>query len=210
MGSREPAEATATADSSDAGSEYEGLAAGPSGSSPTAPTAPSSGPEADITTLGAAAAELEFYLAVEVHYHRARQAWLAGAHRWMMFFAILLGSAAAASIFPPVAGLLVAAIGAADLCFDFTSRATQHSDLARRYLALAGDLAAAKGDAGKREAVLAGWIATSCDAPPVYHVALDLAHNRAIQSLGRDAAFRAPLPHWKRVLAHTWRFDGDA
>ncbi|MEJ0093368.1 MAG: hypothetical protein WDN46_14095 [Methylocella sp.] len=178
-----------------------------SGSSATA----EAGSEADVVTLNTEAADLEFYLAVDVHYHRARQAWFTGLHRWTMFFTILLGTAAAGEVFVAwLSGLLIAAFGAADLCFDFSGRAALHSDLARGYIALARELAAGKDDPDRRSAVLESWIEMSGDAPPVYRAARDMAHNLAIQSLGRDAGARAILSFRKRILAHVWRFEGAA
>ena len=163
---------------------------------------------AAVTTLSADPVGLEFYLAVEVHYHRSRQAWFAGAHRWTMFFTILFGTAAAAQIVTPLfTGLLAAATAAADLCFDFTGRAAQHSDLARRYLAMVREFAGGKENETLCKKILSDIIDTSGDEPPVYNVAKDLAHNLAIQSLGRDMVARAVVPPSRRLWAHVCRFD---
>jgi len=167
-----------------------------------APAAPA------VTTLSADPAVLEFYLAVEVHYHRSRQAWFAGMHRWTMFFTILFGTAAAAQVITPLLiGLLVASFAAADLCFDFTGRAVQHSDLARRYLAMVREFAGGKEDETVCKKILSDIIDVSGDEPPVYNAAKDLAHNLAIQSLGRDGAARAAVPPSRRLRAHVCRFD---
>ena len=188
--------------------ESEGLAAG-AASSTSARAETADRANATITTLSIDPADLEFYLAVEVHYHRARQAWLAGMHRWTMFLAILFGTAAAGQLAPPlVAGLLVAAAAAADLCFDFTGRAAQHSNMARCYLVMARELAAGREDEALRKKILADFIDASSDEPPVYNVAKDLAHNLAIQSLGRSVEARAIVPLSRRLRAHVWRFDG--
>lgn len=185
----------------------EGLAASEAGC--TTAEAAEAAAAAPVTTLSANAADLEFYLAVEVHYHRSRQAWLAAAHRWTMFFAILFGTAAASQLFPPlVAGLLVAGAAAADLCFDFMGRAVQHSDLARRYLVIARDLASVRDNKALCQKVFAAMMDASGDEPPVYNAAKDLAHNLAIQSLGRDGMGRTAIPFCRRLLAHVWRFDG--
>jgi hypothetical protein len=116
-------------------------------------------------------------------------------HRWTMFFTILFGTAAAAQVVPPLfTGLLAAAAAAADLCFDSVGRAAQHSDLARRYLGLARDLAPAREDRTARQKILAAMIDLSGDEPPVYTVAKELAHNLAIQGLGRDVAAMVAVP----------------
>ncbi len=185
----------------------------PRGWLPTRPSAPPASGAADppaSTTLSADAKDLEFYLAVEVHYHRSRQAWLSAAHRWMMFVAILFGTAAAAQLFPMFAGFSVACAAAADLCFDFVGRAAQHSDLARRYLGLARDLAGARQDKTACQKILAALIDISGDEPPVYTAAKELAHNLAIQGLGRDVAAMVAVPQNKRLLAHVCRFDAVA
>jgi hypothetical protein len=212
MASSERAEAAASATSTAARATTEtgsGLAAWASSSTSADTEASDRAVAAAFTTLSTDPAVLEFYLAVEVHYHRAREAWLAGMHRWTMFLAILFGTAAAGQLAPPLfAGLLVAAAAAADLCFDFTGRAAQHSNLARRYLVMAREFAVGREDEALRKKILAAIIDASGDEPPVYNAAKDLAHNLAIQSLGRDVAARAAIPPIRRLLAHVWRFDG--
>jgi hypothetical protein len=188
------------------GAETEGVAAGAASS--TASCTKAADRSSTFTTLSTEAGDLEFYLAVDVHYHRARQAWFSAMHRWAMFFAIMFGTAAAGQLGPPLfAGLLVAAAAAADLCFDFTGRAAQHSDMARRYLTMAREFAVDREDEALRKKILAEIIDASGDEPPVYNVAKDLAHNLAIQSLGRDVSARAVVPPSRRLLAHLCRFD---
>jgi len=206
----EPVAASAAAASGGTTETGSGMASGASSSAAprteTADRAPAA--PAAVTTLSADSADLEFYLAVEVHYHRSRQAWFAGMHRWTMFFTILFGTAAAAQVVTPLfTGLLAAAAAAADLCFDFTGRAAQHSDLARRYLAMVREFAGGKEDETLCKKILSEFIDVSGDEPPVYNAAKDLAHNLAIQSLGRDVAERAVVPPSRRLRAHVCRFD---
>ena len=53
------------------------------------------------------------------------------------------------------------AAAAADLCFDFTGRAAQHSDLARRYLAMARELAGGREDETLCKKILSDIVDTS-------------------------------------------------
>jgi hypothetical protein len=198
MGRIEEAESAAPASTADR--EPEELAAGAAGSSPSAASAPAA------STLRAVAADLEFYLAVEIHYHRARQAWLSAAHRWMMFIAILFGSGAATAVAPALCGLLAALTAAADLAFDFPGRAAQHADLARQYLGLAQRL----GDGDDVAIVQRAMLEVSGGEPPVYNVAREMAHNLAIASLGRDPSAKIVVPESRRWLAHLFRFDNPA
>ena len=55
------------------------------------------------------------------------------------------------------------AAAAADLCFDFTGRAAQHSDLARRYLAMARELAGGREDETLCKKILSDIVDTSGD-----------------------------------------------
>jgi hypothetical protein len=87
------------------------------------------------------------------------------------------------------------------------ARAAQHSDLARRYLGMARDLAAAREDKTACQKILAAMIDISGDEPPVYTVAKEPAHNLAIQGLGRDVAAMVSVPFSKRMRAHVCRFD---
>lgn len=160
------------------------------------------------STLNGTPEDVEFYLAVDVHYHRARQAWLETAHRWMMFLAIMFGSAAAADWLPAaVCGLLAALAAGADLAFDFTGRAAQHGELARKYLGIARQLSARPNDAVALAAVQDAMLEASGDEPPVYHAVRDLSHNLAVTSLGRDQASKVEITRWQLWFAHCWRFE---
>ena len=167
----------------------------------------------DATTVGYAdakeqvkfdAEDLEFAFAVEVHYHRTRQAFLAGAHRWLMFGTILSGASAVAPFAHAAFGLIAAALAAADIALDLVGRAQVHGDIARKYLQLVADLASAGEDPDKIAKIRDDWFSLSADEPAVYRYAQIIAHNEAIQSLGRDAP-PAPLTLWQRARANFWR-----
>ena len=142
-----------------------------------------------------------FQITVEVLYHGSRQAFLSGAHRWMMFGTIVFGASAAASFWGEKAcALLAAATGGADLAFDFVGRAQAHADIRRRYYALGerrqcGDLT--------DEQFGVEWMLISPDEPPLFRWAELIAYRNACLALGR--AVPDPLPWWQRLLAHVWR-----
>jgi hypothetical protein len=148
--------------------------------------------------------DLEFSFAVEVHYHRARQAFLAGLHRWLMFGTILSGASAVAPFAHVVFGLIAAALAAADIALDLVGRAQTHGDIARKYLQLVADLAKAGEDPDKIAKIRDDWFSLSAEEPALYRYAQFIAHNEAIQSLGCDAA-PVPLTFWQRFRANFWR-----
>jgi hypothetical protein len=148
--------------------------------------------------------DLEFSFAAEVHYHRARQAFLASAHRWCMFGTILFGASAVSPFARAVCGLFAAGFAAADIAFDFVGRAQAHGDILRKYLQLVADLASADGDPDKIAKTQRDWFSLSAEEPAVYRYARVIAHNEAIQSLGRDAPLVA-LTFWQCARANFWR-----
>jgi|SRR5580698_5323622 hypothetical protein len=148
--------------------------------------------------------DLDFSFAVEVHYHRARQAFLAGTHRWLMFGTILSGASAVAPFAHAAFGLIAAALAAADIALDLTGRAQVHGDMVRKYLQLVADLASADWDPDKVTKIRRDWFSLSAEEPALYRYAQFIAHNEAIQSLGCDAA-PVPLTFWQRFRANFWR-----
>jgi hypothetical protein len=158
-----------------------------------------------ISTLTPSADDLEFYLAVETIYHGDRAAFLTTMHRVAMFVTIVLGSAVVGGIgFAFANGLALAAIGAAEITFDPSGRASQHRDCRRRYLELAARLALCRTDSAACATLFQSFIAIGHDDPPEYRAAKLIAHNKAILSLGREAK-PEPVPLRKRALAHLWR-----
>jgi hypothetical protein len=147
--------------------------------------------------------DLEFSFAVEVHYHRARQAFLASAHRWCMFGTILFGASAVSPFARAICGLFAALLAAADIALDLTGRAQAHGDIARKYLQLVADLAKAGEDPDKIAKIRDDWFSLSAEEPAVYRYARVIAHNEAIQSLGRDAPLVA-LTFWQCARANFW------
>jgi hypothetical protein len=148
--------------------------------------------------------DLDFSFAVEVHYHRARQAFLAGLHRWLMFGTILSGASAVAPFAHVVFGLIAASLAAADIALVLVGRAQAHGDIARKYLQLVADLTRADGDPDKIAKIRGDWFSLSAEEPALYRYAQFIAHNEAIQSLGCDAA-PVPLTFWQRFRANFWR-----
>jgi hypothetical protein len=142
----------------------------------------------------------EFRLAAEVLYHGARMAFLSGAHRWMMFAAIVFGAGAATAIAPVICGLLAMATAAADIAFDFTGRSQHHADIRRRYL----DIVARLARAGASVDFTAEWMAISADEPPLFRTVAMIAHENACLALHRPLP-EARVGRWRRIGAHIWR-----
>ena len=117
-----------------------------------------------------------------MHYHAEREAYLDGAHRWLMFLVIVFGTSAVVDIFPnlpwikPLLSAAAAVMGALDLTFDLSGRARNHAVMKRRYsdvltscLRNADELAVARSSLME----LAG------EEEPAYHALIALSHNMA-------------------------------
>ena len=143
----------------------------------------------------------EFSLAVEVAYHDARQFFFEAAHRWAMFATIVLGASAVAPFGheKPLA-LLAAMVAAADIAFDFTGRAQRHADLRRRYYELVADVANRGTEAADFKS---RYMILSADEPPLYRWAQQIAWRNTC--INQEKVVPAPLPLWKRSVAHVWR-----
>jgi hypothetical protein len=143
--------------------------------------------------------DLEFVLSVDVIYHRSRQAFLAGAHRWMMFGVIVSGASAASTFAPAFFGLISAALGAADIAFDFVGRAQAHGDAARRYLALISRFA----DGAETADIRKVWLEISAEEPATYRHAGRIAHNETCDALRRGD--KVTVTFWQRLRANLTR-----
>lgn len=167
----------------------------------------STGAQAITTsTLSPSAAELEFYLAVEVRYHEARASFLMTAHRLAMFATIVLGSAVIGSIGnDKIVGLTLAAIGAAEMAFDPAGRSAEHRIVGQKYSELLVRLASSGHDAGRVAEIFRAMVEAGKDDPAEYRTAKLIAHNHVIRSLGRDTSKIEHVPVLKRAIAQIWR-----
>jgi hypothetical protein len=151
-------------------------------------------------------------------YHTGRRLTFERWNRWCNFAVILLGAAAMADFAKGagfgdhqyVLGGLVAAVGAAQLVFDFAGRARDHQALQRDYYHLLADIEEA---AAPDESLVSLWrgrmIRIAGDEPPTYRALDAKAYNDAI---GATEIFplteRLHIPWHHRLFGAFWAFEG--
>lgn len=191
--------------------EVRGVLAPAGASASAGAAASSSSAAAAAQALNATRADdLEFNIAVDVIYHRARAAWLTVIHRVLMFGAIMFGTAAASDLeSAKVCAAISAACAALDLVFDPTTSAAAHRETNRGLHAIMSTLRlehfaeSAMDDADKTLMQL------SVDEAAPYNLARALARNEAIISLGRDPNKAEHVRWFVRPFVNVFRFEGS-
>lgn len=154
--------------------------------------------------------QVRFKCLMNAQYHAAREAFLDGVHRWMMFAVIVFGAAAVVDAFRDalwikgVFGAGAAVLGALDLAFDLSNRARNHALLRRRYYELLGDV-----DEGRMSLVAADACLARLNGEeePAYHALLN-ACSEAANIMVYGSAEGVHIPWWHRLLQNVWRFEG--
>jgi hypothetical protein len=151
--------------------------------------------------------ELKFELLRNALYHDAREAFLSGASRMIMFLTALAGTAAfgtitaGVSVVAEAAAFGAAALATLGLVFDLGGRARTHQDLRRRFYAL---LAKAEGGA-EPPRLRRAMTMLYAEEPPMMWGVDAMAHNQAARAL--DYEGRLQVATWRRLLRHHLRFD---
>lgn len=132
---------------------------------------------------------LRFDVLYSALYHDSQQLRWQRAHRILLFITILLGSSAIAAfgaqypLLGQTSGALVATISAAQLVWDFGSRARDHHDLKRRFYALLAETECEPCDIPE---IRHRMTAIYADEPPINDKVRRAAHNQAGESLFGD------------------------
>lgn len=151
-------------------------------------------------------------------YHTSRRLTLDRWNRWFNFLVILLGAQAVGKfmlvfhvdVSEGVVGALVAAVGAAQLVFDFGGKARDHQALQRDYYHL---LAEVEELPNPSEAEIARWWGQMSriagDEPPTLRALDSKAYNDAMGAIELyPVSQRIFIPWWHRVLGQVWSYDG--
>lgn len=151
-------------------------------------------------------------------YHSARQRVLESWSRRFNFLVVVLGATAASDVLsvlgigPEWPAMLTAVIGAAQLVYDFSGRASRHQTLQKEYYRL---LASIESVTTPTVDDCARWrgeaLQIAADEPPVYHALDAKAYNQALASTG---AFDLTKEHlvlpWFHSAAANWlHFGGE-
>ena len=170
--------------------------------------------------LGEERWDLLFSVRRSIRYHARRRGFYEGLHSWVVFAALVFGSAtfvafgtAIVESWPLWAKLLPAAavtvMAAADQAFGFMRKAWLHNDLAAEFTRLEQDLARA-GDY-PCEVDLHGFSSRRLDIearePPVKHVLNVICHNEVMRAEGYPPEKLAEIGFWQRALAHVVDFN---
>lgn len=166
---------------------------------------------ADPATIGARSDRsnnLEFHLAVDIVYNRARAGWLLLWHRAFLFGTIIAGSVAASDVSnPKLCAVLAAVLAAFDLVFDPGAGAAAHGEIVRELHAVLIRLTRAKFSEAEMDRAEGDLLTLSATERAPYCAQRDIAHNQAITALGRDPTHRAKIG-WRRGLSQVFRFEG--
>lgn len=148
-------------------------------------------------------------------YHTGRRRTFERRNRWFNFAVIIVGAAGVADLFGRVGidnvmyGVLVAAIGAAQLAFDFGGSARDHQALQRDYFNLLADI---EETVDPTEQQLAAWngrlTRIAGDEPPVMRAIDAKAYNDAVDAMELDRGQLLHLPIWHRVMGRFFSYDG--
>ena len=153
-------------------------------------------------------------------YHTGRRRSFERLNRWFNFAVILVGAAGVSEIFgkvhgalgdngPVIYGIMVAAIGAAQLAFDFGGNARDHQSLQRDYYNLLADI---EETVEPSEQQLAAWngrlTRIASDEPPIMRAIDAKAYNDAIDAMELDRGQLLHLPIYHRVLGRFFSYDG--
>tara|TARA_R110002124_G_scaffold284368_1_gene461527 strand:+ start:42377 stop:42895 length:519 start_codon:yes stop_codon:yes gene_type:complete len=158
--------------------------------------------------------ELEFNALRNALYHTARRQRLEGYGR-VLNLAVILGGAGTIVDFSkdlgfnPWLGLLVAVVGALQLVFDFSGRASKHEVLQRRFYDLLGRISESTeiDDTGRGQ--LNGELMRIYgDEPPTMRALDAVAHNEARDALFGDEHPRLKIHWWANFTRHFLAHNG--
>ncbi|MBA8907178.1 hypothetical protein HNQ95_002960 [Aminobacter ciceronei] len=148
-------------------------------------------------------------------YHTARRRFFELWNRIFNFAVVMLGAAAVGDLLSkygidqvPV-GVAVAAVGAAQLVFDFGRSARDHQSLQRDYYNLLADIEQTVDPSDDKCAEWqAKMIRFAADEPPTYRAVDAKAYNDAAGALELDKGQFLRIPWWHLLLQWVWTFNG--
>ena len=167
-----------------------------------------------MTSIGRDVHDLTCDCDRSARYHAARSAFFDRWHRILMMVVIVFGSAALAS-FTDVLDLgdkwtaAIASIaplaGTIDIVWGLYQKSRDHTFLAHRYYALAGEIRAADPDPDSVKMWHGKLLAIYGDEPAVFHALNAECHNAVAQSIG--SSDRQRVKPYQHVLRNWWRFS---
>jgi hypothetical protein len=156
---------------------------------------------------------LRFSIEKSLRYHQRRRAFFETVHRILMLMVIILGSAAATSIFgtsSTLLALMTALVGAFDLVWAPGSKARDHLVLHQRFSALTTEILRTPNPSPRQ---IVEWSAKrveiETDEPPIYWALERDCYNEVCHAWGRDQNPNAlnKLSHLERWFMNFYRFD---
>jgi len=171
----------------------------------------------DLDALNRARSDLLFGVRRSVRYHARRRRHFDRFHRCVTFLALLFGSATFAALIGKLesewialgASAIVAISAALDLVIGSTTRARDHHDFERKWIALERELIRAGDyDAEKQAVFIEKRLAIEAEEEPPMRVLDILCHNELVRSMNRDDD-RYKVGPLQRMLSQwiDWRPD---
>ena len=181
---------------------------------------PSEPAAAERETLGEQRWELLFSVRLSIRYHSRRRGFYEGLHSWVVFAALVFGSATFVAFGTAIGdgwplwakllpALVVTVLAAADQAFGFMRKAWLHNDLSAEFTRLEQDMTRA--GEFPIEAELHGFSGRRLDIearePPLKHVLNIICHNEVMRAEGFPPEKLVELGFWQRALAQLVDID---
>lgn len=171
--------------------------------------------QSSTNTTALTAGDLRFELLRNAAYHSDALWFFSLAHRAIMFFSVLMGSAAVTTILAGYqnatisVSLVVTALATIDLVCDLTGKARKHDMFRFKYFSLLGELGNGEKAALRRvnDKIYELW----ADEPPIMYAVEAMAWNSAKSSTTSELKLGdlIPIKRRHRMLRHIWPFSAE-
>lgn len=160
--------------------------------------------------------DLEFNALRNALYHTARRQRLEVYSRLLNLVVILAGTATVVDManqagFAVWLGFVVALVGALQLVFDFSGRATKHEILQRRFYDILSQIHGELDDRSEsNRAVMAELMRIYGDEPPTMRALDAVAYNEALDAIQGDEGrpHRLEVNWWQYLTRHVFSYNG--
>jgi hypothetical protein len=157
---------------------------------------------------------LLFAVRRSIRYHRRRMRFFDQLGKWNSGLSVVFGSTAAASILTGASkalssacAIVVVVVQTIDLLVGSGKVARDHSDLARRFVALESEMIVTAPSPESLKALEVKRLAIEADEPAIYRTLDVLCHNEQARADGHPSSELWDVPRLQRTLAHIISFD---
>ncbi len=208
-GGGQPAPTSAATSAQASATAYPGAKTGNDYPGPGISADPTDKAAANQISDGGRAAEIEFNIAADIIYNRARASFLTLSHRAFLLGAIIAGSTAASDLASAkLCAFGAAACAALDLVFDPATGAAVYRELIRSIHDVLVDLKQRKFTGAAMDEAEVALLKISGTETAPFHARREMAFNQTRLSFGREDLPPIRVGLWRRALSQVWRFEG--